>query len=98
MPSGKVRAADVANLAASYEIVQSAQRLFDRRQSVEAVHLINVDVIGLEASQTRFARGNDVVPGIAEIIAPRPGAERCLRRNQHPIASALDGLAQYLLP
>ena len=62
----EVRAADVADLALVDEIVEGAQRLVDRRRRVIAVELVEVDVVGLQASQRGIDRVEDVLAGVAE--------------------------------
>src|SRR5204862_6768302 len=49
MPAGKVRATDVADLAGAHAIVERAQRFLDGRERVEAVQLVEIDVVGAEA-------------------------------------------------
>ena len=56
LPRGQVRAADVADLAGAHEIVERAQRVLDVRQRIEAMDLIEVDVVGAEPPQARFDR------------------------------------------
>ena len=72
MPAGKVGAADVADLARPHQIVERAQRLFDRRDGVEAVQLIEVDVVGAEPAQAGLARRDQVVPRGADVVRPGP--------------------------
>src|SRR6202022_212397 len=51
MPAGKVGAGDVADFALVHKAVQSIESFFDRRQGVEAVEVVNVHIIGVEAAQ-----------------------------------------------
>ena len=71
---GPVRHADVAHLALPDEVVQRAQRFFERRRVVVAMHLIQVDVVGIEPPQAVFARFHDVFA--AGTGVERSGAER----------------------
>ena len=49
LPGGKIRAADVADFALTHEVGQRAERFFERRQRIEAVNLVEVDVVGVQA-------------------------------------------------
>src|SRR5262245_18185532 len=51
----EVRAPDAANFAGLNELVQRPQCLLDGGMWVEHVHLVEVDVVGLESTQTRLA-------------------------------------------
>src|SRR5260370_678974 len=62
LPRCVVGAADVAHLALAHEVVERAQRLLDRRQRVRAMHLVEVDPIGLEALQAPLHSAHDVAP------------------------------------
>ena len=55
-PGGLVRAADVAHLAGSDQVVQRAQGFFLRRVVVRPVGLVQIDVIGLQALQAVIDR------------------------------------------
>jgi hypothetical protein len=72
MPAGEVGAGDVADLALVYKAVQSIESFFDRRQGVEAVEVVNVHIIGVEAAQAGFERHAEMVAGGAEVIGPPP--------------------------
>ena len=54
VPTGEVRAGDVADLAFAYELVQRVQCLFHGRQRVECMKVVDVDVVGAEALQRAF--------------------------------------------
>ena len=72
------------------------QRFLDRRQRIEAVQLIQVDVVGAQPTQTAFDRANEVVARRADVVRSRAGSEGALGRDEHPIAPALDRLAEDL--
>src|SRR5580658_974651 len=55
VPAGKIGAADVTDFAAVNQIVQGAESFFDGSERVEAVHLVDVNVIGFQAAQAGFA-------------------------------------------
>ena len=54
-PARKIGAADVANFAAFHENVEGAESFFDRSERVEAVHLVEINVIGFQAAEAGFA-------------------------------------------
>ena len=56
LPREQVRAADVADLARTHQIVERPQRVLDAGQRIEPVDLIQVDVVGVEPFQARFHR------------------------------------------
>ena len=54
LPGGHVAQADIAHPARSHQIVQRRQRLLERRQRIESVQLVQIDVIELQALQARI--------------------------------------------
>ena len=58
--AGRLRAADVADLARADQVVERAQRLLDRRQRIGLVHLVEVDPVGAQPLQARLHRRHDV--------------------------------------
>ncbi len=97
MPAGKVGGADVADLAAAEQIVERAQGFFHRGQGVEAVHEVQIDVIGAEPFQAGLAGAYQVVARGALVIRPLAGGKGRLGGNQQLVAPALDGLAENFL-
>ena len=61
VPSGKVRARDVTDLPALYEIIQRIENFFDGSERVEAVQVIDVDVIGAQPLQARLTGRDQVI-------------------------------------
>ena len=55
MPPGEVRARDVTDLAARDQRVESFENFLDGSKRVESVHVIDVEVVGIESFETRFA-------------------------------------------
>src|SRR6185437_11963334 len=51
VPSGKIGAGDVTDLAGADECVEGVQGFLDRSDRVKAVHVVDVDVIHSEALQ-----------------------------------------------
>src|SRR5207249_480044 len=97
VPAREVGAADVAHLARAHEVVERAQRLLDARERVEAVELVEVHVVRAEAAQARLAGPDQVEARRADVVRSRAGAKGSLRRDDHLLAAAGDGLAQDLL-
>src|SRR5262249_45009429 len=94
VPRGKVRAPDVTDLAPPDEIIERSHDLFDGRERIEAVKLVNVDEIGAEAAEAGVDSFDQVVARGAEVIGPGAHAKRSLGRDDHLVATALDGLAE----
>jgi hypothetical protein len=61
------------------------------------VDLIEVDPVGLQPAQTRLARPDDPAARVAAPIAPLAHLEVHLRRKDHLVAAAAQGLADDLL-
>ena len=77
-----------------HQIIQRAQNFFDRRQRVESVQVINVDVIGAEPPQAGFASLNQMVARRSHIVRPLAHAEGRLGGDQDLVATSVDGLAE----
>ena len=56
------------------QIVERAQRLLDRRDRIEAVDLIEIDVVEAEPLQAAGDLIHDVAARQADRVRPRPGA------------------------
>ena len=65
MPAGEIGAADLTDFARAHEIVQRAQRLFHWRQRVEAMQLVEIDVVSAESPQAVLNR-------LGQMLAPEP--------------------------
>ena len=57
LPGRPVGDADIADVAVLDQHLEGAHRLLDRRRRVEAVDLVEVDMLELEATQTVLDRG-----------------------------------------
>src|SRR5258708_27517510 len=55
LPGRKIRKADVADLARGHQVVEPAQGFLDRRGAIPEMQPVDIDIIGLEAAQRRFA-------------------------------------------
>src|SRR5437764_809516 len=53
------RAADRAHLAGVHEVAERAERLVEVRPGIEAVHLVEVDPVGLQAPQRALDLAHD---------------------------------------
>jgi hypothetical protein len=93
---GEVGRADRAHRPLLDELVQSLERVGERRDAVRAVVLVEVDPVGLEAAERRLDRLADVGPraagglAVAEVVAE-------LRRQHDLVAPAGEGAADDLL-
>ena len=76
LPGGEVGAADRSHEAAAHAVVERPQRLFERRDGVEAVDLVEVDVIEAEPFQAGGDLIHDVAAREADRVRPlsHPGA------------------------
>ena len=61
VPAGEVPAADVADFALADQLLHRLPDVLPRRGPVDVVHLVRVDVIGLQPPHARLARAPDVV-------------------------------------
>ena len=93
----EVRRADVEHLAGADELIERVQRLLERRRQVLAVDLVEVDVVGAQATETRVARLADVLPRRAARVRSRPDRHGALG-GQHDLRTpAAQRLAADLL-
>ena len=65
LPRVHGRRADVARLARAHDVVERLERLLDRRLRVEAMDLVEVDVVDAEPAQA-------VVDGVLDVLAREP--------------------------
>ena len=76
--------------------IERFESLLNRRQPVESVHVVDVDVIRVQTSQAGFACANDVVARRAHVVGTVPEPKGCLRRDQQIVALPCDGVAKNL--
>jgi hypothetical protein len=90
-----LRQADVANLALLDQLGEGAHGVLDRRVRVDAVLVVQVDVVGAEPSQRALDSDADV--GGAAVEGPRAPAvvrdQAELGGQHHLVAAALERLA-----
>ena len=61
MPSREVGASDIANLAAAHQGIEGFKHFINWCNRVEAVHVIDVDVVGLQPAKAVFTGADQVV-------------------------------------
>src|SRR5216684_4426493 len=81
LPCLPVGAADVADLSLLHQGVESANRLFDRGHGIVAVDLVQVDMVGLQTSETGLHTVHNVTARSPDVIPPRADATIDLRRD-----------------
>src|SRR5581483_9677767 len=91
----RLREAEVTHLPGGDELSHRADRLLDRRQRVDAVLVVEVDVVGAETPERPLDRRAD---GLGAPVRPAV-AERAdeLRRHHELVTTALDRPADELL-
>ena len=94
LPGHEVGQPDVADLSLTHEVVQRPQGLLERGVAVPSVHLVQVDVVGLEATQTAFHLAQDVHAGGAAPIEVAAHGQPDLRGQHDVLPDALQGVAQ----
>src|SRR5262245_7587969 len=97
MPAGEIGAGDVADLAAARQRVQCIERLLDRRERVETMHVVDVDVIDSEPPQACVTSSEQMMTRRAGVIRAFAESKGRLGRNQEVVALALYGLAENFL-
>ena len=88
VPAREVAAADVDHLARVDEVLHRLPDLVPRRGAVDVVHLVEVDVIGLQAAQAGVARVADVARREAAVVGPLGHRAVDLRREHDLLAPA----------
>src|SRR4051794_38110170 len=97
MPAGKIRAADIADLAGADEVVERVQRFLNWGERIEAVELEEVDIVRSEALEGALDCGDQVEARRADVVRAGAQAKGGLGRDKHLVAPALDRGAQHLL-
>src|SRR5665647_419826 len=65
LPGGEIGDSDVEDLAHAHEIAERLERLLDGRARVDAMDLVEVDVVGAEAAQAG-------IDGLHDVLTPEP--------------------------
>ena len=79
------------------QIVEGAQGFLLRRERIEAVDLIEIDVIGSQTAEARVAGFEDVAAGGSGLIWAGPGSEETLCGEDDVLTARAEGLADYFL-
>ena len=88
VPGRVGRAPDVHDLAGVDEVVERPQRLLRVDLEGRTVELIQVDVVGPEAAERRFARPHDVPPRRTPLVPVGPRRQSDLGRQHDVVAAA----------
>jgi hypothetical protein len=86
LPGPHRRRADVERLARAHDVAQRLDGLFDRRVGIEAMDLIEVDIIRAEALQRGVDPLHDVLARQAAGVRPRPHRVEHLRGDHDLVA------------
>ena len=97
MPAGEVGTGDVADFAGVDEGVERIQRLLDGREAVEAVHVVDVNVVGAQSLEAGVALFENVQPRGAEVVGAIAHGEEGLGGDEDLVALSLESLAENLL-
>ena len=89
--------ADRADLAAAHQVGQRGQGLVDVGVRVRAVHLVQVDVVGLQAAQAVLHLADDPAARVAAHVGVLAHRAVRLGGQHHLVAAAAQGLADDLL-
>ena len=92
LPGRPVGDADVAHVALAHQLVERAHGLLDRRGRVEAVDLVQVDVLELQPLQAGLDAVEDVAARRAARVRPRAGVAEDLGGDDHAVARHLQVL------
>ena len=85
VPRRPVRDADIAHEALAHDRIEGVERLLDRRDAIEAVDLVEVDVFELQALQARLHLREDVDARRAAAVRTLRHAAEHLRRDDDVI-------------
>src|SRR5580698_1884542 len=98
MPSREIRRRDITHLPFTDKLIERIQRLFHRSQRVEAVHMIDIDIVGLQPLQAAFDLLRQMDARRTSVVRPFTKRKGRLSRNQKTGTwQVLDCLAQNLL-
>src|SRR5215211_1007791 len=86
VPAGEVPAADVADLALADQLLHRLPDLRPRRGPVDVVHLVQVDVIGLQPPHARLAGAANVVGRQSAVVRAESHRLVHLRRQDDVVA------------
>ena len=87
VPAREVAAPDIDDLARVDEVLHRLPHLVPRRGTVDVMHLVEVDVVGLQSTQARVACVADVSRRETAVVGPVRHRAEHLRREHHLLAS-----------
>src|SRR5262249_11147188 len=97
MPAGEIGAGDITDLTAARQRVQRIERLLDRGERVETMHVIDVDMINAETPQACVTSPEQVMARRTDVIRTFAESKGRFGRNQEVVALALYSLAKNFL-
>ncbi|MDT5326121.1 MAG: hypothetical protein QOF25_3273 [Mycobacterium sp.] len=97
LPPREVRHADVPNLALRDEHVELFQDLVDRGLRIVGMQLEQIDAVGPQPTQRLLDRIDQARPGRSRIRLPVADRKPRLRRDQHLVTPAHEGVSEHLL-
>ena len=92
-----VGAADIANFAGPYEIVERPQGFLERRERIEAVGLVEVDVIRAETAQAGLAGFDEVAARESGFVSAGFETDESLGREDNVLSAVAQRLAEDFL-
>src|SRR5579871_1187615 len=95
LPRREIGASDVADFSLTDQIGERAERFFKRRQWIEAVNLIEIDVIRIQAQQAGLGFLHDIQPRESDLIGTFAHAAVDFGRNHHILALRAERFAQH---
>ena len=95
--SGERRAAEGADLALPHEVGERAERLVDVGSGLRAVHLVEVDPVGLQAPQAVLHLADDPAARVAALVRVVAHGAVHLGGEYDAVAAALERLTDDLL-
>ncbi len=96
MPRRVIRNAHRADLSLAFEFFERTEGLVVGRHAIEVVHVVEIDIVGLQATQTRLKRCAQMLARTTAVgrFIPRAAA---FRRQYNPLAVSRQPLAEYFL-
>ena len=94
VPAGVVGATDIANLAGPYKIVERPQGFLERRERIEAVGLIEVDVIRAETAQAGLAGFDEVAARESGFVGAGFETNECFSGEDNLLPASAQRLAE----
>jgi hypothetical protein len=91
LPGRPVRDCGVEDLAEADLVIQGTHQLLDSSEEVTGVHPIQIDMVGLQSTQARLDRGDDLLAVVAGTVRiTRVGLVGELGGEHEPVAAPLE--------